>query len=195
MGWEFLICASYASEAAPLLKACFERDARTACIFRATRRYRRWLPLESRDGERGATCGNGPTRERCESTANAGARSVRAGSQFWPREKSSRLRISTSGPRDASGSLLSSRPGSHLPHCTLPSLAPLPSSTFLYTSSGLPPSIRRPRALIRPLACASIEFTASSCLESTRQFGDKPCTVSYVSSTFYDRLRFFCIPH
>lgn len=76
----FLIRASYASEAAPLLKACSERDARTACIFSATRRYRRWLPLESRNGGRGATCG-----EKCESAANAaGTRSARPGSQFWP---------------------------------------------------------------------------------------------------------------
>lgn len=69
--------------------------------------------------------------------------------------KRNRVRISMSGAhetRPGPDSLLSSRPGLHLhraPLCPffLPPL-PLPSSssTFLYISSGLPPSIRQPRS-------------------------------------------------
>lgn len=84
-------------------------------------------------------------RERCESAANAGTRSARAGSQFWQGE-----RIESDFHERPTRC---QRVASVVPPCftpsTLPSLAPLPSSTFLYTSSGLPPSIR-------PLACASL---------------------------------------
>lgn len=92
-----------------------------------------------------------------------------------------------SGPRAASESLLSSRPGSHLPRSALPSLAPLPSSTFLYTSSGLPPSIRRPRALIRPLACASLALNlplrAASRKPDSSAISHVQCRMSFPHST------------
>lgn len=82
--------------------------------------------------------------------------------------KRNRVRISMNGiheTRPGPESLLSSRPGLHLHHAALcpfflSPLLPSSSSTFLYISSGLPPSIRQPR-----VRTGRIEFTASCGVE------------------------------
>lgn len=106
-----------------------------------------------------------------------------------------------SGPRDADESLFCRPALVHTFHVALYLLfAPLPSSTFIHPPAfhlpfaSLAHSFARSLARVRTGRQPRIEFTASSCLEKTRRFGDKPRTVSYVFSTFYDRLRFFYIP-
>ena len=74
----FLISTSYASEVAPLLKACSERDARTACIFSNTP-----VPTMATVGNetvKEARVTRGP-RKRCEFAANAGTSFTRAESK------------------------------------------------------------------------------------------------------------------
>ncbi|KYM84509.1 Protein Shroom [Atta colombica] len=74
----FLISTSYASEVAPLLKACSERDVRMACIFSNTP-----VPTMATVGNetvKEARVTRGP-RKRCKFVANAGMSFTRAESK------------------------------------------------------------------------------------------------------------------
>jgi len=69
----------------------------------------------------------------------------------------------------------------------LPSLVPLPSSTlhppaFHLPFVGLAHSFARSPARVRTSRQPRIEFTAWSCFEKTRRFGDKPRTQCRMSS-------------
>lgn len=157
----FLISTSYASEVAPLLKACSERDVRMACIFSNTP-----VPTMATVGNetvKEARVTRGP-RKRCKFAANAGMSFTRAESKV---SLGKRIK-STSNFHERSmrcwcESLLLSRPGSHLPCSVLPSLILLPSRLpYILRPSTFHSSASRTRspARVRTSRQPRIEFIA-----------------------------------
>lgn len=135
----------------------------------------------NRDGGRGATCGDGPTRE------------MRIRRQRGHAFRKSRITILAREKNRGSGFPWAAHemPASRfcrpaLVH-TFHSTFPCPLALFLYTSSGLPPSIRRPRALIRPLACASLALNlplrAASRKPDSSAISHVQCRMSSLYST------------